>query len=68
MFAWHFVRWAQPMVLAVALSLVMLGLGGFGGLINMSYAMSLSCHLKPCAGFAVPQVEIFGPGADAIPD
>jgi cytochrome c oxidase subunit 1 len=36
--------WDEPMVLAVALSLVMLGLGGFGGLINMSYAMNLMIH------------------------
>jgi cytochrome c oxidase subunit 1 len=32
------------MVLAVGLSLVMLGLGGFGGLINMSYAMNAMIH------------------------
>jgi cytochrome c oxidase subunit 1 len=32
------------MVLAVALSLVMLGLGGFGGFINMSYAMNNMIH------------------------
>jgi cytochrome c oxidase subunit 1 len=32
------------MVLAVGLSLVMLGLGGFGGLINMSYAMNSMIH------------------------
>jgi cytochrome c oxidase subunit 1 len=36
--------WHEPMVLAVALSLVMLGLGGFGGLINMSYAMNNMIH------------------------
>ena len=36
--------WKEPMTLAVALSLVMLGLGGFGGLINMSYAMNLMIH------------------------
>src|ERR1700688_659658 len=36
--------WGEPMVLAVALSLVMLGLGGFGGLINMSYAMNSMIH------------------------
>jgi cytochrome c oxidase subunit I len=36
--------WQEPMVLAVALSLVMLGLGGFGGLINMSYAMNSMIH------------------------
>ena len=36
--------WKEPMVLAVGLSLVMLGLGGFGGLINMSFAMNLMIH------------------------
>ena len=36
--------WDEPMVLAVGLSLVMLGLGGFGGLINMSYAMNAMIH------------------------
>jgi cytochrome c oxidase subunit I len=36
--------WDEPMVLAVALSLVMLGLGGFGGFINMSYAMNSMIH------------------------
>jgi cytochrome c oxidase subunit I len=36
--------WAEPMILAVGLSLVMLGLGGFGGLINMSYAMNSMVH------------------------
>jgi cytochrome c oxidase subunit I len=36
--------WHEPMVLAVALSLVMLGLGGFGGLVNMSYAMNSMIH------------------------
>ena len=36
--------WHEPMVLAVGLSLVMLGLGGFGGLINMSYAMNAMIH------------------------
>ena len=38
------VSWHEPMVLAVGLSLVMLGLGGFGGLINMSYAMNSMIH------------------------
>jgi len=32
------------MVLATGLSLLMLGLGGFGGLINMSYAMNSMVH------------------------
>ena len=36
--------WDQPMVLAVGLSLVMLGLGGFGGIVNMSYAMNSMIH------------------------
>ena len=36
--------WGEPMILAVGLSLVMLGLGGFGGLINMSYAMNAMIH------------------------
>jgi cytochrome c oxidase subunit 1 len=36
--------WNEPMVLAVGLSLVMLGLGGFGGLVNMSYAMNAMIH------------------------
>jgi cytochrome c oxidase subunit I len=36
--------WKEPMVLAVGLSLVMLGLGGFGGLVNMSYAMNSMIH------------------------
>ena len=36
--------WEEPMVLAVAFSLVMLGLGGFGGFINMSYAMNSMIH------------------------
>jgi cytochrome c oxidase subunit I len=36
--------WNQPMILAVGLSLIMLGLGGFGGIINMSYAMNAMIH------------------------
>jgi cytochrome c oxidase subunit 1 len=36
--------WEEPMVVATGLSLVMLGLGGFGGLINMSYAMNSMVH------------------------
>jgi cytochrome c oxidase subunit 1 len=36
--------WDRPMVLAVGLSFVMLGLGGFGGLINMSYGMNAMVH------------------------
>jgi cytochrome c oxidase subunit 1 len=36
--------WGEPMVLAVGLSLLMLGPGGLGGLINMSYAMNSTIH------------------------
>src|SRR6267154_5594650 len=36
--------WDQPMVLAAGLSLLMLGPGGFGGIINMSYAMNSMIH------------------------
>ena len=36
--------WREPMVLASGLMLVMLGLGGFGGIINMSYAMNSMIH------------------------
>ena len=45
MFGWIArLPWDEPMMLAVAFSLVMLGLGGFGGLINMSYAMNAMIH------------------------
>jgi len=36
--------WREPMMLASGLSLLMLGMGGFGGLINMSYAMNSMIH------------------------
>jgi cytochrome c oxidase subunit I len=36
--------WKEPMILAVGLSLVMLGLGGGGGLINMAYGMNSMIH------------------------
>jgi cytochrome c oxidase subunit 1 len=36
--------WERPMVLAAGLSFVMLGLGGFGGIINMSYGMNTMVH------------------------
>jgi cytochrome c oxidase subunit 1 len=36
--------WDEPMILAVGLSLVLLGFGGGGGLINMSYDMNLMIH------------------------
>ena len=45
LFGWiRALPWGEPMVLAVGLSLVMLGLGGFGGLINMSFAMNSMIH------------------------
>jgi cytochrome c oxidase subunit 1 len=36
--------WDEPMVLAVGLSLLLLGPGGFGGIVNMSYAMNAMVH------------------------
>ncbi|CCE22983.1 b(o/a)3-type cytochrome-c oxidase subunit 1 [Methylotuvimicrobium alcaliphilum] len=36
--------WRNPMVLSVILSLLMLILGGFGGLVNASYAMNAMIH------------------------
>ncbi|MGE8580638.1 MAG: b(o/a)3-type cytochrome-c oxidase subunit 1 [Burkholderia contaminans] len=36
--------WSNPMMLAVAFSFVMLGFGGAGGLINMSYQLDSTVH------------------------
>jgi cytochrome c oxidase subunit 1 len=36
--------WGRPMVLAAGLAFVMLGFGGFGGLVNMSYGMNAMVH------------------------
>ena len=36
--------WERPMVLATGLAFVMLGFGGFGGLINMGYGMNAMIH------------------------
>jgi len=36
--------WERPMVLAVGLAFVMLGFGGFGGIINMAYGMNAMVH------------------------
>ena len=36
--------WERPMVLATGLGFVMLGFGGFGGLINMGYGMNAMVH------------------------
>lgn len=43
--AWvHALPWDNPVMLAVGLSFVMLGLGGAGGLINMSYQLDATIH------------------------
>jgi cytochrome c oxidase subunit 1 len=36
--------WERPMVLATGLGFVMLGFGGFGGIINMAYGMNAMVH------------------------
>jgi cytochrome c oxidase subunit I len=36
--------WSNPMMLVIALSFVMLGFGGAGGLINMSYQLNSTIH------------------------
>src|SRR6202007_2221184 len=36
--------WQNPMMLAVTFSFVMLGFGGAGGLINMSYQLDTTVH------------------------
>jgi cytochrome c oxidase subunit 1 len=45
MFGWiAALPWERPMVLATGLAFVMLGLGGFGGIINMAYGMNAMVH------------------------
>ncbi len=45
MFGWILtLPWTNPMILAVILSLLMLIFGGFGGLVNASYAMNAMVH------------------------
>jgi cytochrome c oxidase subunit 1 len=45
LFGWiRTVPWREPMVLATGLSMLMLGLGGLGGIVNMSYAMNSMIH------------------------
>jgi len=45
LFGWvRALPWDKPMMLAVACSFVMLGLGGVGGLINMSYQLNETVH------------------------
>ena len=36
--------WDRPMVLATGLAFVMLGFGGFGGIVNMGYGMNAMVH------------------------
>jgi cytochrome c oxidase subunit 1 len=36
--------WGRPMVLATGLAFIMLGFGGFGGMINMGYGMNAMVH------------------------
>jgi cytochrome c oxidase subunit I len=45
MFGWlTALPWRNPMMLAVTFSFIMLGFGGAGGLINMSYQLDASIH------------------------
>jgi cytochrome c oxidase subunit I len=45
LFGWiRALPWDRPMILACGLSLIMLGLGGVGGLINMSYSLDATIH------------------------
>jgi len=45
LFAWvKALPWKEPAMLAVAFSFVMLGFGGAGGIINMSYQMNETIH------------------------
>lgn len=45
LFGWvRALPWDRPMVLATGLSFVMLGFGGLGGLVNMSYGMNAMIH------------------------
>ncbi len=45
LFGWiRALPWERPMVLAVGLAFIMLGFGGFGGLINMGYGMNAMVH------------------------
>lgn len=45
LFGWIWaLPWERPMVLAAGLSFVMLGFGGGGGLVNMSYGMNAMIH------------------------
>lgn len=44
-FAWiASLPWKNPLMLALALSFIMLGFGGAGGLINMSYQLDFAIH------------------------
>lgn len=45
LFGWiRALPWEKPMMLATGLSAIMLGFGGFGGLVNMAYGMNAMVH------------------------
>lgn len=45
LFGWiRALPWERPMVLAAGLAFVMLGFGGFGGIVNMGYGMNAMIH------------------------
>jgi cytochrome c oxidase subunit 1 len=46
--------WKNPIMLAVAFSFIMLGFGGAGGIINMSYQLNASIHKHPVDHRAFP--------------
>ena len=55
--------WDRPMVLAVGLSLVMLGFGGAGGIINMCYTLDSTIHNTQ---WITGHFHLIFPGAVAI--
>lgn len=45
LFGWiRALPWERPMVLATGLSFILLGFGGFGGVVNMAYGMNAMVH------------------------
>jgi len=63
---WKFLAtlpWDRPMVLAVGLSLVMLGFGGAGGIINMCYTLDSTIHNTQ---WITGHFHLIFPGAVAI--
>ncbi len=55
--------WKEPTVLATGLSFIMLGIGGAGGIINMSYGMNASIHNTQ---FVTAHFHMIYPGAVVI--